>query len=133
MYSRRTYEPLKFLGRLMFVPLSVNPRTRPISVTTTWEDSGDFRWAPTLVLRLPLSYYAFGFGVWLDSRPEDQIVVTEDEIANADYAAFEAVNGPTDREKYDIVRAQIASQGLDPGEEMELMQMLNVMDPEVVE
>lgn len=123
-YIHRTYEPLKFLGRLFWVPLRVLPNTRAVSYAPTWEDTGE-RWAPTIVARIPLTTYAIGVGVWLDVDPED-IVMTRDE--DAEYAAYVAVNGVVDRNLWSEARKRIAAQGLDPDDEMEMMQMLGIFE-----
>lgn len=121
-FIHRTYEPLKFLGRLFWVPLRVLPNTKAVSYAPTWEESGE-RWGPTIVARIPLTSYAIGLGVWLDVDPLDIVAIRDED---AEYAAYTAVNGPVDREEYDAARRYIASLGLDPDEEMEAMQALGL-------
>jgi hypothetical protein len=127
---RRTYEPLKFLGRLFWVPLSVAPGTSPISRASTWEPDNEHRWGPTLVVRIPLTRWAMAVGVWLDTGigdlDEEHAWRVQAETEDAEYDAYQAVNGPVPREVWNEARKQIAAQGLDPSEEMELMQSLGV-------
>lgn len=131
-HIRRTYEPfepLRFLGRLMFVPLRVEKKTSLFSVTGTWEAEPPYRYATTRVVRLPLRW-AVGIGWWRDTQVVD--LASEEEFrreleaANAAFDAYQAVNGPTDRDTWDSARRKIAEMGLDPDEEMELMQQFNV-------
>lgn len=121
-YYRRTYEPLKFLGRLFLVPLHVTPRTSPVSYAPTWEEGGQ-HWGPTLIGRIPLTRWALGIGIWLNFDPTDVVAVHEDDAA---YAAYQAVNGEVPREKWEAARRKIAEMGLNPDEEMELMQAMGV-------
>jgi hypothetical protein len=118
----RTYEPLGFMGRIFFVPLTVAPHTRHLSYAPTWQDSGE-HWGPTIVARLPFTRRALGVGVWLRA-PE--IVPIRDE--DAEFDAYQVVNGKVDREAWDRARATIAAQGLDPDEEMELMQAMGIFE-----
>lgn len=123
MYVRRTYEPLKFLGRLFWVPMRVTPGTPPISYAPTW-DADDSRWGPTIIVRLPFRW-AIGLGVWLDYDRNNIVAVHQED---ADYDTYVAVNGPVDRAKYDAARKIVAEQGLGPDEEMEAMQALGVFE-----
>jgi hypothetical protein len=118
----RTYEPFKFAARLFFVPLIAAPNTPAISYAPTWEDTGE-HWGPTLVARLPFTRLAIGVGVWLNS-PE--IVPIRDE--DAEYDAYVAVNGNVDKEAWRAAREEIAALGLDPDEEMALMQQKGVFE-----
>lgn len=120
---RRTYEPFKFMGRLFFVPLTTAPDTDYLSYAPTWEDSGE-HWGPTIVVRIPFTRRAIGVGVWLDS-PKDIPMVRE---LDAEYDAYVAVNGKVDRDAWQYARDQIAAQGLDPSEEMGLMQAYGVFE-----
>jgi hypothetical protein len=124
LYIRRTYEPLKFLGRLFWVPLQVYAGTPAVSYAPTWEDTGE-RWAPTVVVRVPFTRLAIGLGVWLDVKP-GSIVEIRDE--DAEYDAYVAVNGAVPRDAWQAARRQIAAQGLDPDEEMEVMQAMGVFE-----
>lgn len=124
-YAKRTYEPLQFLGktpgRLFWVPLRTTPGVNKVSLDHTWEENGN-RWARTLILRIPFTRWAIGFGVWQDVTEEITAVHDED----AEYATYVAVNGPVDREEWQRARQYVARQGLDPDEEMEMMQMLGI-------
>ncbi len=122
-YIRRTYEPLKFLGRLFWVPMHVDPHTPYASYAPTWEASGE-RWGPTVILRLPFSYRAIGLGLWLDYEPDSAVPV---HVEDAEFDRYCVVNGPVDRVLWASVRAEIAEMGLDPDEEMALMQQKGVM------
>lgn len=121
-FIRRTYEPLKFLGRLFWVPLTVTPNVPLLSFTHTWEANGDF-WGPTAVARVPLTRFAIGLGVWLN--PPD---IPEIRDEDAEYATYVAVNGRVPREQWQAARREIAARGLDPDEEMELMQTMGVFE-----
>lgn len=123
-FSRRTYEPLKFLGRLFWVPLRTTSNASLASFTSSW-DTEEARWGPTVVVRLPLTPYAVGVGVWLDVDPDSVQMVEEEDAA---YDTYVAVNGPVDREKWAVARAEIAALGLDPDEEMDLMQARGVFE-----
>ena len=122
-HSRRTYEPLKFLGRLFWVPLPTEPKTPPVSRTSTWENNGE-RWAPTVVVRIPFTRKAIGLGVWLDA-PQDVMMVHE---ADAAYDAYQVVNGQVDRAEFDRIREHVAGMGLDPDAEMEMMQGMGLFE-----
>lgn len=119
----RTYEPFKFMGRLFFVPLTVAPRTSAVSYAPTWEDTGE-HWGPTLVARVPFTRFALGVGVWLDA-PQSIPMIRDDD---AEYDAYVAVNGMVDREQWQQAREEIAAMGLDPNEEMELMQARGIFE-----
>jgi hypothetical protein len=121
---RRTYEPFKFLGRFFWVPLRVLAHTPAVSLSPTWQDSGE-HWSPTLVVRIPLTKWAVGFGWWRDVPEGSIIEIHEDDAA---YETYCAVNGAVSRPAWDTARRQIAAQGLDPDEEMELMQMMGVFE-----
>lgn len=123
VYIRRTYEPLKFLGRFFWVPLTTAPHTPAVSYTPTWEAAGE-HWGPTLVFRLPLTRWAVGLGVWLDFKREHVPV----RVVDAEYDAYVAVNGVVDRERWQTARAEIAALGLDPDEEMEHMQAMGIFE-----
>jgi hypothetical protein len=123
LYVRRTYEPLKFLGRLFWVPMKVAPQTPLVSYAPTWEADGS-RWGPTLVVRLPFRY-AVGLGVWLDMDAGDVIPV---HVEDAEYEMYQAINGYIPREKWQAARRKISEMGLDPDDEMELMQMIGVFE-----
>jgi hypothetical protein len=130
-FVNRTYEPLKFLGRLFWVPLFVRKGTPPVTYTATWEADGEYRWGPTLVVRVPLTHVAIGLGVWLDSdidSLEDAEAIREQEQEDIAFDVYEAVNGPTDRDKWLEARQEIADMGLDPNEEMEMMQDRGVFE-----
>lgn len=118
----RTYEPLKFLGRLFWVPMTVAPHTKYLSYNPTWEDTGE-RWAPTLVTRIPLTRLAIGVGVWLAAPPI--VPIHEDD---ADYDAYVAVNGQVDRGQWQAAREEVAELGLDPDEEMAYMQAKGIFE-----
>lgn len=122
LYIRRTYEPLKFLGRFFWVPLHVLPHTPALSVAPTWQEEGE-QWSPTVVVRIPLTRWAVGFGWWRDVVTEEIIEVHEDDAL---FDAYCAVNGDVERETWDEARAKIASLGLGWDEEMELMQEMGV-------
>lgn len=125
----RTYEFLKWtriphLHRPFLTVLPVAPKTSYFSYAPTWEDTGE-HWGPTLVARVPFTRKAVGVGVWLDVDPDDVVTVhTED----AEYDAYVAVNGPVDRGQWRQARQEIAALGLDPSEEMELMQAKGVFE-----
>lgn len=126
-YARRTYEPLQFLGkapgRLFWVPMRTTAGVKKVTVAPTWEENGE-RWARTLVLRIPFTRWAIGFGIWRDAPSE--IVAVHDE--DAEYATYAAVNGHVDREQWQRAREYVAAQGLDPDEEMEMLQMLGIFE-----
>lgn len=124
LFIRRTYEPLKFLGRLFWVPMQIHPETSLVSYAPTW-DAEDSRWGPTLIFRFPLTQWGFGVGIWLDHDRNSIVAVHEEDIA---YDTFVAVNGPIDRARYDAARKTVAAQGMDPDQEMEAMQMLGIME-----
>ena len=121
-YVHQTHD----LWRFFWVGMKVAPKTRFVSYTHTWEADGQYRWAPTLVVRIPFTRQALGFGVWLDSGVESLQLTAEQrkeiEEANALYAAYVAVNGHVERQEFDQARAAIAHLGLDPDEEMAMMQ-----------
>lgn len=117
----RTYEPLKFLGRFFWVPMTVAPHTEPVSYAATWEDTGE-RWAPTIVTRIPLTRLAIGVGIWLDAPP--LMPISDD----ADFDAYVAVNGSVDREEWQAAREEIADLGLDPDDEMAFMQAKGIFE-----
>jgi hypothetical protein len=119
----RTYEFLKWTGlrgldRPFVVPMKAAPKTKFLSYNPTWEDTGE-HWGPTLVARIPFTNRAIGLGVWLNADASALIPVHD---TDAEYDAYVAVNGPVDRDVWDAGRAEIAALGLDPNEEMELMQ-----------
>jgi hypothetical protein len=118
----RTYEPLGFMGRIFFVPMIAAPGTKHLSYNPTWQDTGE-HWGPTLVGRIPFTRFALGVGVWLRAP---QIVPIRDE--DAEYDAYVAVNGKVDRDVWLAARAEIAALGLDPDEEMALMQQRGVFE-----
>jgi hypothetical protein len=120
---RRIYEPFKFLGRFFWVPLRVEPGTPGFSLTVTWEESGEY-FGPTAVVRIPLTKVAIGVGVWFDPPTDIQAVHDED----AAFDAYVAVNGAVDKDSWRLARRKIAEQGLDPDEEMELMQAMGVFE-----
>lgn len=121
-HIRRTYEPLKFLGRFFWVPLRVLENTPAVSLAPTWQDSGE-HWSPTIVVRIPLTRWAVGLGWWRDV-PEGSIVeIHEDDVAFETYCA---VNGEIPRESWNEARRKIAAMGLNPDDEMELMQAMGV-------
>jgi hypothetical protein len=93
-----------------------------VSYAPTWRPEGDF-WGPTVVVRLPLWRYALGFGIWIDVNQEDIVAVHEDD---AEYERYVEVNGLVPREQWLEARRKIAEMGLDPDEEMELMQAMGV-------
>lgn len=129
-YIRRTYEPFKFLGRLMLVPLKVSKGTPVVTLTQTWEAEEPHRIAPTVVLRL--GPVGLGIGWWLDSDVENLVdeegVRREIEEAQAAYDAYVAVNGEIDRSEFDAIRKEIGTQGLDLDHEMALMQAHRVFE-----
>lgn len=123
-YIRRTYEPLKFLGlgRPFWVPLRTTKGAPLISLAPTWEETGE-RFSVTLVVRAPLTQFAIGVGYWRDVDPDSVVKIhTED----AEYDTYCAVNGPVPRDQWNAARLKIAGMGLDPDEEMELMQKMGV-------
>ena len=122
-FIRRTYEPLKFLGRLFWVPLKVTKEAPLLSYAPTWESNGE-RWAPTIVFRIPFRF-AIGVGVWLDVDPESIVEIRDEQ---AEYDAYAAVNGKVSFDTWQAARKKIAAQGLDPDEEMEIMQALGIFE-----
>jgi hypothetical protein len=118
----RTYEPFGFMGRLFFVPMTAAPKTKHLSYNPTWQDTGE-HWGPTLVGRIPFTRFALGVRIWLNAPP---VVPIRDE--DAEYDAYVAVNGNVDRDAWQAAREQIAAQGLDPDEEMGLMQQMGVFE-----
>lgn len=127
----RTYEPFRFLGRFTVIPLRAAPGTSLVSFAPTWEVEAPYRYAPTFVFRLPFGL-ALGIGWWLDTEVDDLTSEyaqrVEIEAANAAYDAYVAVNGNVDRGAWDAARAKIAALGLDPDEEMALMQAEGVFE-----
>jgi hypothetical protein len=123
VYIRRTFEPLKFLGRLFLVPLRADPKVKAVSYAPTWEANGE-HWGPTLIFHIPRTPFALGVGIWLDA-PEEIVAVQEED---AEYDAYVAVNGPVSRAEWSAARKSIAAMGLDPSEEMELMQNLGIFE-----
>lgn len=114
----RTYEPLKFLGRLFWTPLRTTPDATHLSHTVSW-DVDQSRWAPTVVVRVPFTRWAVGVGVWLDFDPSTLNVVEEEDAA---YDTYVAVNGPVDRDAWRAAREEIADLGLDPEDEVAVLQ-----------
>lgn len=123
---RRTFEPFKFLGygHLMWVPLRVAKGTPWRSLSHTWETNGE-RMAITYVFRLPIPWLrpALGFGMWQHVHREEIVPVRDGDI---EYNAYCAVNGAVSREDWDKARRVVAAQGLDPDEEMEIMQAMGI-------
>lgn len=122
IHYHRTYEPLGFMGRIFFVPLTTAPKTKHLSYSPTWQDTGE-HWGPTVVLRLPFTRFALGVGVWLKAP-----TIVPIHIEDAEYDAYVAVNGPVDREQWQQAREEIAALGLDPDEEMGLMQAKGIFE-----
>lgn len=112
----RTYEPLKFLGRLFFVPLTAAPKTKHLSYAPTWEDTGE-HWGPTVVARIPFTRFAIGVGVWLNAPP-----IVAFHADDVEYDTYVAVNGQVDRDAWQRMREEIAELGLEPEDEWALMQ-----------
>lgn len=126
----RTYEFLKWVGlpRPFVTPLTVAPRTKYLSYNPTWEDTGE-HWGPTVVVRVPLTRRAVGFGYWLDVDPDSVVEIHTDDV---EYDAYLAVNDPIERDKWlanrNRAREIIAAHGLDPEDEMALMQAYGVFE-----
>lgn len=118
----RTYEPFRFAGRLFFVPMTAAPHTKFLSYAPTWQDTGE-HWGPTLVARVPFTRLAIGVGVWLNAPP---IVPIRNE--DAEFDAYVAVNGNVDRDAWQRAREEVAAMGLDPDDEMEIMQAKGVFE-----
>lgn len=117
------------LGRLFCVFLKVAKGSRVVSYAPTWEQDPPYRFGPTIVIRLPFGR-AVGFGFWLRTDVGSLELAREEraeiESANAAYDAYVAVNGEVPREEWDEVRKQISGMGLDPEEEMAIMQEMGV-------
>lgn len=142
MHLMRTYEP--FGGRLFFQPLKVAKGTRPVTLSHTWETDEPFRFSPwTVVTRIPffrffpwtvvirIPFRAVAFGWWRDtpvqSLPEERAEHQKKEREEAEFDAYRVVNGDVSRDEWDTARRIIADRGLDPDDEMEIMQALGVM------
>jgi hypothetical protein len=115
--THRTYEPLKFLGRLFWTPIPADPATPRVSYAASWQDNGQY-WAPTVIARVPFTRWAVGVGVWLDADPDAEMVHEDD----AEYDAYAAVNGNVNRDAWQAAREEVAKLGLDPDAEMEYLQ-----------
>lgn len=113
----RTYEPLKFLGRLFLTPLHASRQAPLVSYAASQQDNGQF-WGPTVVARVPFTSVALGVGVWLDVDPNSPMVHEDD----AEYDAYTAVNGKVNRDAWQAAREEVAKLGLDPDAEMEYLQ-----------
>lgn len=125
----RTYEPFRFLSRLTLIPLSVQPRTRLVSLTVTHEADPPWRWAPTLVVRLGPLRRALGIGWWLDSavsslQEEFQQRVAHEEIKAA-YDRYVAVNGDISYDAWFEARETVLQNGRDPEDPMEILLAVN--------
>lgn len=107
----------------------------PVFRTHSWEVEPPHRFAPSVIgfYLLPLPR-AIAFGWWHDTdvegMVEEQQLRLEIEEANAAYDRHVMLYGDTDLtpEQFQSARKAVASRGLDPDDEMELMQALGVFD-----
>ena len=121
-YIRRTFEPLKFLGRLMFIPLRIEPGTPLVTLTSTHEAEEPFRYAPTVVVKAGPLPFGLGIGWWRDSGLQEAAERQEAGEDDIEYSRYVAVNGVVDKDDFQQARREVARMGLDPDEEMEYLQ-----------
>lgn len=136
MQPTRSYEPFKFLSRLFFIPLRVEPGVWPVTRTYSHEVDNQYRVGPTVVVRLPF-HWGIGIGWWMDTDIDGSEQWRLEQEARAQeqaaYDAFTAVNGPVDPVTWTKVRKLVAAQGLDWDEELLVMQQLGVFEGGSVE
>ena len=125
-HIRRTFEPFKIFGDpSSFFLFMRTAKGEPIySVTYTWEAEGRMFAPLTKVFRFPFTRFAVAWGTWFPVEPDSIVPVRYED---AEFAMYEAVNGTIDRAEWSAARKRIAAEGLDPSDEMEVLQSLGLM------